>query len=140
MSKEAYIRGFCKVAEENGYDPFELARMAVGFKRLKKAEAKLFVQELRKKAGYTSSQPPVRLTAPNLRRKSTAKPVSFFFTPSKSKPTAPLSPTAQVQTQVQTSPQKPRSFAWMSNPKILQEAGFKPAQKPRPAAQTETHD
>lgn len=68
MSKEAYIRGFCKVSEANGYDPFELARMAVGFNRLKKAEAKLFVQELRKKASYTSSQPPVRLTAPNLRR------------------------------------------------------------------------
>lgn len=48
MSKEAYIRGFCKVAGENGYDPFELARMAVGFKQLKKAEARLFVKELRK--------------------------------------------------------------------------------------------
>ena len=74
MSKEAYIRGFCKVAEANSYDPFELARMAVGFNRLKKAEAKLFVKELRKKAGYTGSQPPVRLTAPNLRRQGSAQP------------------------------------------------------------------
>ena len=62
MSKEAYIRGFYKVAEANSYDPFVLARMALGFKRLKKAEARASAHELRKTAQ-------IRLTASNLRNK-----------------------------------------------------------------------
>ena len=57
MDKKSYIDGFCKIAEKNGYNPFELARMAIGFRRLKQAEAKLFIQDLRKMAGNQNNQP-----------------------------------------------------------------------------------
>lgn len=64
--KESYINGFCKVAESNGYNPFELARLALGFQRLKTAETRAFVQDLFKKAAYSRSRRP--LQASNLRR------------------------------------------------------------------------
>lgn len=48
MSKKCYIRGFFKVAEEHGENPYVLARFAAKNKLLKKAESKAFINNLKR--------------------------------------------------------------------------------------------